>query len=91
MSKSWRRGKKEHLFYRRSAGGCFWILRLFSFRIEEGRPAFEEEENEILQKGIEENSNNLVKKQKQVVVSSNALVEKTSTYSFCPGKSRISN
>ena len=59
MSISWRRGTKEHLFYRTSPGGCFWILRLFSLRIEEGRRAFEEEENEIFQSDIQENSNNL--------------------------------
>ena len=45
-------------------------MRLFSFRTEEGRRANVEEENEILQKDIEENSNNLVQKQEQVAVSS---------------------
>ena len=57
MSISWRRGTKEHLFYRTSPSACFWMLRLFSFRTEEGRRAFEEK-NEILQRDIQENSNN---------------------------------
>ena len=35
--------QKENLSYRTSPGGCFWILHLFSFRIEEGRHGFEEE------------------------------------------------
>ena len=35
--------QKENLSYRTSPSGCFWILRLFSFRIEEGRHGFEEE------------------------------------------------
>ena len=34
---------RKDLFYGTSPIGCFWILRLFSFRIEEGRRAFEEE------------------------------------------------
>ena len=51
-------------------------MRLFSFRTEEGRHANVEEENEILQKDIEENSNNLVQKQEQVAVSSIASVVK---------------
>ena len=91
MSTSWRRGTKEHLFYRTSPSGCFWILRLFSFRIEEGRGAFEEEENEFLQRDIKENSNNLVQNQEQVTASSIASVMKTSTSSYCSGKSQISN
>ena len=92
MSTSWRRGTKEHLFYRTSPSGCFWILRLFSFRIEEGRRAFEEEENEFLQRDIKENSNNLVQNQEQVTVSSSlASVMKTFTSSCCSGKSQISN
>ena len=45
--------KKEHLFYRTSPIG--W----FCFRTEKERHAFEEEENEILQRNIEENSNNI--------------------------------
>ena len=65
-------------------------MRLFSFRTEEGRRANVEEENEILQKDIEENSNNLVQKQEQVAVSSIASVMKTSTSSGCSGKSRAS-
>ena len=92
MSTSWRRGTKEHLFYRTSPSGCFWILRLFSFRIEEGRRAFGEEENEFLQRDIKENSNNLVQNQEQVTVSSSlASVMKTFTSSCCSGKSQISN
>ena len=91
MSTSWRRGTKEHLFYRTSPSGCLWILCLFSFRIEEGRRAFEEEENEFLQRDIKENSNNLVENQKQVTVSSIASVIKTSTSSRFSGKSQISN
>ena len=38
---------------------------LFSFRIEKGRRVFEEEENEILQRNIEQNSNNIVQNQEQ--------------------------
>ena len=91
MSTSSRRDRKEHLFYRTSPSLCFWILRLFSFRIEEGRRAFEEEENEFLQRDIKENSNNLVQKQEQVTVSSIASVMKNSTSSCCSGKSQISN
>ena len=69
---------------------CFWILRLFSFRNEEGRKAFEEEENEISQRFIEENSNNSAQNQKQVAVGSIASVVKNSTYSCCSDKSQIS-
>ena len=90
MSTSSRRDRKEHLFYWTSPSLCFWILRLFSFRIEEGRRAFEEEENEFLQRDIKENSNNLVQKQEQVTVSSIASVMKNSTSSCCSGKSQIS-
>ena len=86
-----RRGTKEYLFYRTSPSGCFWILRLFSLRIEEGRRAFEEEENKFLQRDIKENSNSLVQNQEQVAVSSIASVMKTFTYSCCSGKSQISN
>ena len=32
MSKSWRRGEKEHLFYRTSPSGCFWIWRLLELK-----------------------------------------------------------
>ena len=91
MFKSWRRGTKEHLFYRTSPSGCLLILRLFSFRIEEGRRAFEEEENEFLQRDIKENYKNLVHNQEQVTVSSIASVMKTSTSSCCSDKSQISN
>ena len=35
--------QKENLSYRTSPSGCFGILCLFSFRIEEGRHGFEEE------------------------------------------------
>ena len=90
MSTSSRRDRKEHLFYWTSPSLCFWILRLFSFRIEEGRRAFEEEENEFLQRDIKENSNNLVQKQEQVTVSSIASVMKNATSSCCSGKSQIS-
>ena len=45
MSTSRRRGTKEHLFYRTFCSAFIWVLRLFSFRIEEGKRAFEEEEN----------------------------------------------
>ena len=91
MSTSWRRGTKENLFYRTSASGCFWILRLLSFRTEEGRRAFEKE-NKFLQRDIKENSNNLVQNQEQVTVSSSlASVMKTFTSSCCSGKSQISN
>ena len=62
MSTSWRRGKKEHLFYRTSPTDYFWIWRLFFFRTDEGRRAYAEEENEVLQRDIEENSNNPVQK-----------------------------
>ena len=84
------RRKKEHLFYRPSSRGCFWILRLFSFRIEESRRAFEEEEIEILQRDIEENSNNLVQNQEQVPVVGIASVVKTSISSCCSGKKKSS-
>ena len=91
MSTSWRRGTKENLFYRTSASGCFWILRLLSFRTEVGRRAFEKE-NKFLQRDIKENSNNLVQNQEQVTVSSSlASVMKTFTSSCCSGKSQISN
>ena len=85
--------QKEHLFYRTSPSGCFWILRLFSVRAEEGRYAFEEEENGILQRDIEEDSNNIVQKQKQLqrAVSSTASIVKTSTSLCSSGKSRTSN
>ena len=66
-------------------------MHLFSFRTEEGRCAYVEEENEILQKDIEENCNNLQQKQEQVAVRSTASVVKTSTSSCCSGKSQTSN
>ena len=91
ISTTWRRGKKEHLFYRATPIGWFWIQRLFSFRIENGRRAFEEEENEILQKNIEENSNNMVQNQEHVAVSSIVSVAKPSTSSCSSCKCRISN
>ena len=84
VSTSWRRGTKEHL-----PSGCLWILRLFSFKTEEGRRAFEEEENEFLQRDIKENSNNIVENQEQVTVSSIAsVIQKSSRF---VGKSQISN
>ena len=88
---SWRLVTKQHPFYRISPCGCVWILRLFSFRTEEGRRAFGEEENEFLQRDIKENSNNLVQNQGQVTVSSIASVMKTFTSSCCSIKSQISN
>ena len=48
--------------------GCFFTLRLFSFRIEESRRAFEKEENETLQRDIEENSKNFLQNQEQVAI-----------------------
>ena len=86
MSTSWRHGTKERPFYRTPPSGCFWILRLFPFRIEVRRRAFEEE-NEFLQKDIKESSNNLVQNQ-EVRVSSIASVMKTSTSSYFSGKSQ---
>ena len=65
-------------------------MRLFSFRTEGGIREYVEEKNEILQRDVEENSNNLVQKQEQVGVSSIASVVKTSTSSCCSGKSRAS-
>ena len=65
-------------------------MRPFSFRTEGGRRAYVEEENETLQRGIEENCNNLVQKQEEVAVSSIASVMKTSTSSGCSSKSRAS-
>ena len=61
--------------------------------MEEGRRAYIEEENEILQRNItiEENSDKIVQKQEQVVISSIASVVKTSTSSCCSGKSRTSS
>ena len=38
---------------------------LFSFRTEKGRRGFEEERNEILQRHIEDNSNNIVQNKEQ--------------------------
>ena len=87
MSTSWRRGTKERLFYRTPPSGCFWILRLFTFRIEVRRRAFEEE-NEFLQKDIKESSNNLVQNQEEVRVSSIASVMETSTSLYFSGKNQ---
>ena len=69
ISTLWRRDTKGHFFYRTFPNGCFWILCLFSFRTEEGRRVFEEEENEFLQRDFKENSNNLVQSQEQVMVA----------------------
>ena len=90
MSTSWRRGKKEHIFYRTSPSDYFWKLHLFSFRTEKGIRAYVEKENEILQRNTEENSNNIVQKQEQVAVSSIGSVVKTCTSSCFSGKSRTS-
>ena len=62
------------------------ITSLFSFKNEKYKRAFEEEENEILQRNIEENSDNI-----WVAVSSIASVLKPSTSLCFPGKSRISS
>ena len=59
--------------------------------MKKGRRAFEKEETEILQRNIEENSNNIVQNQEQVAVTSIASVVKTSTSSRSSGKSQISN
>ena len=69
----------------------FETLRLFSFRTEESRRAFEEEENEILQRDNEENSNNIVQNQEQVAVvavSSTASVVKPLTSLCSSNKNR---
>ena len=73
--------QKGHFFYETFPSGCFWILRPSSFRTEEGRRAFEEEESEFLQRDIKENSNNLVQNREQVIVISIASVMKASTSS----------
>ena len=65
-------------------------MLLFCFRAEEGRRAYVEEEIEILQRDIEENSNNLVQKQEQVAVSSIASVVKFSASLCRSGNSRTS-
>ena len=67
------------------------LKRLFSFGTENYRHAFEEEENNILQRNTEENFNDIVQNQEQVAVSSIALLVKTSTSSCSSGKSPISN
>ena len=90
VSRTWRRGKKEHLFTEISWWLLLDIASIFFSRIEEGRLAFEEE-NEILQRDIEKNSNIILQNQEQVAVSITALVVKTSPCSCCSGKSRISN
>ena len=46
----------------------------------------EKEENEILQRNIEENSNNIVQNHEQVAASGIASVMKTSTFSCSSGK-----
>ena len=91
LFRTWKRGKKESFFYRTSPVCWFSHWRLFSFITEKGRYTFEEEENEILQRNIEENSSNIVQNQEQVAVSSIASVVKTSTSSYSSGKSQISN
>ena len=58
--------QKRTPFYRTSPSGCYWIN---SVRIEKGKHAFaEEEENEISQKDIEGNCNNPVQNQEQVAL-----------------------
>ena len=87
MFKTWRRGKKEHLFTEHLP-----LASIFFQIYEKGRHAFEEEEeNEILKRNIEENSDNIVENQEQVAVSSIASVVKTFTSSCCSGKSQIAN
>ena len=54
---------KRTAFLQNISQWLLWILRLFSFRIEEDRRAFEEE-NKFLQRDIKENCNNLVQNQK---------------------------
>ena len=61
----WRRYKKGHLFHRTSPIADSRHSVLFSFRIGKGRRAFEEDENGILQRNIEENSDNIVQNQEQ--------------------------
>ena len=58
--------KKKNIFFTEDlplADSRYSVL--FSFRIEKGRGAFEEGENEILQRNIKENFNNIVQNQKQ--------------------------
>ena len=86
MFKTWRRGKKEHLFTEHLP-----LASIFFQIYEKSRHAFEEEENEILKRNIEENSDNIVENQEQVAVSSIASVVKTFTSSCCSGKSQIAN
>ena len=52
MSTSSRRGKKERLFFRKSPSDYFWILRLFSFRTEEGRRAYVEDEMKFYKEAL---------------------------------------
>ena len=90
MSRTWRLGKKIPFLLNVS----HWLilpLASISFRTEKGRHAFEEGENEILQRNIEENSNNIVQNQEQVALSSIASVVKNSASLCSSGKSRISN
>ena len=75
----------EHLPVAASRHCVYFLLEL------KRADVFENEEKEILQRYIEENSNNIVPNQKQVVVSSIASVVKTSTSSCSSGTSRISN
>ena len=59
MSRTWRRAKKEFFFYR-TLPLADSSVSVYFFRTEKDRHAFEEEENEILQRNIEENSNYIV-------------------------------
>ena len=87
MSTTWRHGKKEHLFFTEhlpvAASGYSIYFLLELKRVD---CATEEEENKILQKDVEEKSNNIVQNQEQVAVSSIASVVKPFTSSCSSGK-----
>ena len=87
-------------FYKRSEKNTYFTehlsladspISVYFFRAESSRHVFQEEENEILQRNMEENSNNIVQNQEQLAVSSIASVLKTSASSCSSGKSRILN
>ena len=61
---------------------------LFYFRIEKGRSAFEEEENEVLQRNIKENSNNIVQNQEQEQQLVVSRCSEPSTSLYCSSGSR---
>ena len=72
MSSNWRRGKKRTPFSKNISHWLILPLTSIFFRTKKGRYAFQGEENEILQRNIEENSNNIAQNQEQVAVSSTA-------------------